>query len=74
MSPKTEETAAIVGLASQEAQARLQQYGPNDPAPLRRSSAVLDLLRLAVPCERDASPAQARPSGPRKSALPSQLL
>ena len=34
------------GLTSQEAAERLQQFGPNDPAPARRSSALLDLLRL----------------------------
>jgi len=39
-------TSAIKGLTSQEAAERLQQFGPNDPAPPRRSSALLDLLRL----------------------------
>jgi Mg2+-importing ATPase len=34
------------GLKSQEARAPLLQFGPNDPAPPRRRSAVLDLLRL----------------------------
>jgi Mg2+-importing ATPase len=33
-------------LTSQEAEARLKQFGPNDPAPPKRHSAVLDLLRL----------------------------
>jgi len=39
-------TAAVEGLTSQEAPKRLQQFGPNEPAPRRRTSAVLDLLRL----------------------------
>jgi P-type Mg2+ transporter len=34
------------GLTSQEAEGRLKQFGPNDPAPPRRRSAVLDFLRL----------------------------
>jgi Mg2+-importing ATPase len=34
------------GLTSQEAAARLAQFGPNDPAPARRRSALVDLLRL----------------------------
>ena len=34
------------GLTSQEAAARLSQFGPNDPAPPKRHSAVLDFLRL----------------------------
>jgi Mg2+-importing ATPase len=38
--------AAAKGLTSQEAEARLNQFGPNDPAPPKRHSAVLDLLRL----------------------------
>ncbi|HXX18415.1 MAG TPA: magnesium-translocating P-type ATPase, partial [Candidatus Acidoferrum sp.] len=39
-------TSTMEGLTSQEAAERLQQFGPNDPAPARRSSALLDLLRL----------------------------
>jgi len=39
-------TSAMEGLTSREAAERLQQFGPNDPAPPRRSSALLDLLRL----------------------------
>lgn len=39
-------TAAVTGLTSQEAEARLEQYGPNDPEPARRHSAIRDLLRL----------------------------
>jgi P-type Mg2+ transporter len=46
MSPSADETAGITGLTSQEAEARLQQFGPNDPAPPRRRSVILDLLRL----------------------------
>src|SRR5271165_1963757 len=38
--------AAANGLTSQEAGVRLQQFGPNDPAPPKRHSAVLDFLRL----------------------------
>ncbi|MDR5728657.1 MAG: magnesium-translocating P-type ATPase [Terriglobia bacterium] len=40
------ETAGQAGWTSQEAANRLQQYGPNDPAPVRRSSAIRDFLRL----------------------------
>jgi Mg2+-importing ATPase len=40
--------AAASGLTSQEAAARLTQFGPNDPAPPKRHSAVLDFLRLFV--------------------------
>jgi Mg2+-importing ATPase len=39
-------SAAANGLTSQEAEARLSQFGPNDPAPPKRHSAVLDFLRL----------------------------
>ena len=38
--------AVASGLTSQEAEARLSQFGPNDPAPSKRQSAVLDFLRL----------------------------
>jgi Mg2+-importing ATPase len=38
--------AAANGLTSQEAEARLGQFGPNDPAPPKRHSAILDFLRL----------------------------
>lgn len=34
------------GLTSQEAETKLRQCGPNDPAPRRRRSAVVELLRL----------------------------
>ncbi|HTR39075.1 MAG TPA: magnesium-translocating P-type ATPase [Bryobacteraceae bacterium] len=36
----------IKGLTSEEAAARFEQYGPNDPAPAKRHSAILDFLRL----------------------------
>lgn len=36
----------IKGLTYQEAAARLDQYGPNDPAPRKRRSAILEFLRL----------------------------
>lgn len=36
----------IKGLTSQEATARLEQYGPNDPAPRKRRSAIVEFLRL----------------------------
>jgi P-type Mg2+ transporter len=38
--------AAEQGLTSEQAAVRLREFGPNDPAPARRSSAMLDLLRL----------------------------
>jgi len=38
--------AAAKGLTSQEAEALLSQFGPNDPAPPQHHSAVLDFLRL----------------------------
>jgi Mg2+-importing ATPase len=44
--PATADSAAAQGLTSQEAQERLRQFGPNDPAPARPSSAIVDLLRL----------------------------
>ena len=34
------------GLSSQEAAALFSQYGPNDPAPVKRGAAVLELLLL----------------------------
>ena len=46
MSSQSDETAAMPGLTSEEAAARLAQVGPNDPAPRRRSPAVAELLRL----------------------------
>ena len=36
----------LAGLTSQTAVERLAQYGPNDPAPRRRRSALTDFLRL----------------------------
>jgi len=44
--PPVADSAAAQGLTSQEAQERLRQFGPNDPAPPRHSSAIVDLLRL----------------------------
>jgi len=38
--------AVANGLTSQEAEARLSQFGPNDPSPAKRQSPVLDFLRL----------------------------
>ena len=46
MPPSVNDTAGIAGLSSEEARTRLQQFGINDPAPSRRSPAILDLLRL----------------------------
>ena len=43
---ETQAAAAANGLTSQEAEARLKQFGPNDPAPPKHHSAVLDFLRL----------------------------
>jgi Mg2+-importing ATPase len=40
--------AALHGLSSEEAARRLNQYGPNDPAPVKRGSAVVELLVLFV--------------------------
>jgi len=42
----TSSTSPTEGLTSQEAAARLAQFGPNDPTPRRRRSPILDLLRL----------------------------
>jgi Mg2+-importing ATPase len=39
-------TAVAAGLTSQEAAARLTRFGPNDPAPAKRRSAILEFLRL----------------------------
>ena len=36
----------VSGLSSHEAELKLRLFGPNDPAPRRRRSAVVDLLRL----------------------------
>lgn len=36
------------GLSSQEAAERLSKYGPNDPAPVKRGAAVIELLLLFV--------------------------
>jgi len=39
-------TASIEGLTSQEAEVRFKEFGPNDPAPRRRRSPIVELLRL----------------------------
>ena len=45
MHPGTGETsAAIVGLTAQEAEARLGQFGPNEPAATQQRSFLSDLL------------------------------
>src|SRR3974390_1645662 len=47
MSPDpTESSAAPAGLTAQEAAARLEQFGPNEPAATRRYSFFSDLLRV----------------------------
>ena len=38
--------AALVGLTSQEAEARLSKYGPNDPSAKRRAAFAFELLHL----------------------------
>ena len=43
---RLDETATPAGLTSQQAEARLEEFGPNDPTPRRRRSPVLELLRL----------------------------
>jgi P-type Mg2+ transporter len=42
------DTVAQHGLASQQAAERLLKYGPNDPAPVKRGAAVVELLILFV--------------------------
>ena len=37
-------SAALTGLTAQEAEARLAQYGPNDPAPVRRRALLTELV------------------------------
>ena len=44
--PDASSAAAFGGLTSQEAAVRLSQYGPNDPAPSKRRSPILEFLRL----------------------------
>lgn len=41
-------TMPAEGLTSQEAEARLKGFGPNDPTPHRRRSPILELLRLLL--------------------------
>jgi hypothetical protein len=45
---ETQAAAAADGLTSQEAEARLGQFGPNDPAPPKLNSAVLVKSRRAI--------------------------
>ena len=40
------ETPVAAGLTSSAAAERLAQYGPNDPAPKKRRSTLLEFLRL----------------------------
>ena len=44
--PSSDPSTSPQGLTSQEAAARLMEFGPNDPTPRRRRSPILDLLRL----------------------------
>lgn len=47
MSPNADETRlATAGLTSQEAEARLEQFGPNEPVARLRHSVLFDLLHL----------------------------
>ncbi len=47
MSPNSNETrVAIAGLTEQEADARLDRYGPNEPAATQQHSALSDLLHV----------------------------
>jgi Mg2+-importing ATPase len=38
--------AALTGLTTQEAEERLAQYGPNDPAPVRRRALLMELVSV----------------------------
>src|SRR6478735_5873755 len=40
--------ADMAGLTSQDAEERLKQFGPHDPAPAHRQSAAVELLLLFV--------------------------
>jgi len=40
--------AEMAGLTSQDAEERLKQFGPNDPAPAHRQSVIVELLLLLV--------------------------
>ena len=46
MPQNADKSAELAGLTSQEAESLLEQFGPNEPAPARRRSAVLEFLRL----------------------------
>ncbi|MGB9243263.1 MAG: magnesium-translocating P-type ATPase [Candidatus Acidiferrales bacterium] len=43
-----QDSSVLRGLSSQEAAERLSKYGPNDPAPVKRGAAVIELLLLFV--------------------------
>ncbi|MFY9729101.1 MAG: magnesium-translocating P-type ATPase [Candidatus Acidiferrales bacterium] len=43
-----QDSSLLCGLSSQEAAERLSKYGPNDPAPVKRGAAVIELLLLFV--------------------------
>ena len=43
-----QDSTVLRGLSSQEAAERLSKYGPNDPAPVKRGAAVIELLLLFV--------------------------
>ena len=44
--PLAPSTAPLQGLTSAEAAARLSEYGPNDPTPVKHGAAVVELLAL----------------------------
>ena len=46
MQPNAGETRAIVGLTAQEAETRLDQFGPNEPAATQHHSFLSDLLHV----------------------------
>jgi P-type Mg2+ transporter len=46
VAPSKNPAVTLVGLTTQEAQARLSEYGPNDPKPAVRGALVFELLRL----------------------------
>jgi Mg2+-importing ATPase len=46
--PSHQDLSLLRGLSSQQAAERLSKYGPNDPAPVKRGAAVIELLLLFV--------------------------